>query len=878
MKLWVSIDGDGPCWPDVPGGGIGAVDADHVGLAGLTSALEIRLGLAGPKIEPALRIAAWAAKMRASLNTQPETFFARSFAVDPWAAAARVLSMRDALVTDGWTGRAVGLPRIDALAAVEAVGAPLPLGLPDRLAALRAALDDVAHLPDLELVLTEPINLQPPAWNALIDQLHARGAAVSPAPPQPGASHGDLAAAQALLRGEVANACAGDGSLILLDADTSLAAAEAVAEWLAAQTPEVQAGAVVLAPSGDTRLLDGALIRAGLPALGLSPGSAARGALQLLPLAFATTWHPIDPQALHDLLSLPQPPLPRWAAKCLARALSRQPGTSGPVWATAWRDIERIAAERDQYPAVWRAWTDPERFDRAEGMPLPAALTICERVASWADARTAIADDAILPVLARAARTVAGALAQLGEPMLSPDLLNRVVVQALGDGAPDPAREAQAGPLRAVSRPGAIFAAAPTLIWWGFVQSPTGALSQTWSATERAALTASGVLIDPPERAAAQRDAAAARVAYMAGERLILVAPARMDGEPTVAHPLAHRLGPLLSAAVRVRAERVLDHDDAPLFPVEGRTSAAPHPLPAKTPQWTLPAVAKQRLANRTESPTGLIRLTDCPLQWLLADVLRIGGGDQPTPSAARQEGELIHALAAQVFVPGAPPTGAEVQSRLDASMNACIATHAGALAAPEHAAQRDRLFNRAASGFALLALAIETGGYSIRATEEMLEKTFQDNLSMRGRADLVLDHPEHGPAVVDFKWTRGATRYEDELKEGRALQLAAYGAMAGEHRFATGAWCLPAQTRLLGEAGAGFATETPPAKRSIAETWDLLFDTWRSVLHTMGAGDVFATGLGPEDAPEQAVEGAKVPCTYCDYRTLCRVTDEETA
>ena len=63
----------------------------------------------------------------------------------------------------------------------------------------------------------------------------------------------------------------GDGTLVTIEADTSLMAAEAVAEWLAASPDVDLAGTVILSPNGDTSLLDAALEARGLPALGRLP-------------------------------------------------------------------------------------------------------------------------------------------------------------------------------------------------------------------------------------------------------------------------------------------------------------------------------------------------------------------------------------------------------------------------------------------------------------------------------------------------------------------------------------------------------------------------------------------------------------------------------
>ena len=146
-------------------------------------------------------------------------------------------------------------------------------------------------------------------------------------------------------------------------------------------------GTVILASDGDTALLDHALRARCVPALGLSASSPWRGALQVLPLAFAAAWQPFDPRVLLNLFLLPRPPVAAWVARRLARALSEEPGVGGRAWREAWAQIEERSLEintqsdadiarrkTDTTLAEWRAWTEVGRFARGEGMPLSEAL------------------------------------------------------------------------------------------------------------------------------------------------------------------------------------------------------------------------------------------------------------------------------------------------------------------------------------------------------------------------------------------------------------------------------------------------------------------------------------------------------------------------
>ena len=134
MRLVFGLGCDGPTCPDFPGAEQGALNSAVVGPAGLIDALELQLGLTAPREAEAVRIAAYAARLRAALAVDPTLFFAGSFARDPWATARALLAQRDELRLAGWSGGAVGAPRPDALALVERD--PPPPGFADRVRAV----------------------------------------------------------------------------------------------------------------------------------------------------------------------------------------------------------------------------------------------------------------------------------------------------------------------------------------------------------------------------------------------------------------------------------------------------------------------------------------------------------------------------------------------------------------------------------------------------------------------------------------------------------------------------------------------------------------------------------------------------------------------
>jgi ATP-dependent helicase/nuclease subunit B len=202
--------------------------------------------LLGPVSPKAVRTAAYLAKLRAAGDGK---FWSASFSKDAWSTAVLLLGWRDALVAGGWSGEPPGAPRPDDLSAAERAGAPLPPGLADRLTAVLAAISNRTGLRLERLSLIEPrVRLTPP-WRRLVDAIEAAGVPIDGWPAAPSAAPAsDLARVQAALSGAPPEPLQGDGSFTLVEADTALMAAEAVADWFAAGPKKELAGTVVLAP------------------------------------------------------------------------------------------------------------------------------------------------------------------------------------------------------------------------------------------------------------------------------------------------------------------------------------------------------------------------------------------------------------------------------------------------------------------------------------------------------------------------------------------------------------------------------------------------------------------------------------------------------
>lgn len=902
MRIVFGTAADGRAYPEHPGGGRGCVGGAVVGPAGLLDLLAAQLGLGAPPVPPVIRIATWQRKLEEA-DRAAARFWTASLSADGWATARRLLGWRDALVEAGWSAAALAdaPARLGDMAAADLAGPPLPRGRADLLREVVAAVEAGEATGIARLDLVEDVELLAPGWCRLVRALRAGGTAVGSATrPASVDAASDIGRLHAYLRTGSRERLAGDGTVCEVTAATAVAAAESVAEWLA-HDGGAAGETVLIVPDGDSGLLDQSLARRGLPVLGLSRPSPHRGALQALSLAFAVSWAPVDPGKLLELLLLPRPPLHGWAAAALSDALAREPGIGGPAWNSAWARIEeRLRDEagtsagaasdggdhgRDPDGTLgrWRAWIEAGRHDRRLGMPATDAVALCRRVVDWAVEVDDGGRDPLLLCAAAAARALSAALDALGRTHVTGLLIDRMIDQVIADGLPDAAREAQEGSLRGLVHPGALWGPARRVVWCGFPAGSRPTPRPPWDAAERAALETAGCRPETPS-AADRRQAAQWRAAALNAGSLVLVGAGLDRGVEVAPHPFHQRLRPLLAQegndpSVRVAAERLLVEGAVPLAAREVvRSAATAVRLPEARAAWPLPAALAARAADpsRRETATGLEDLLACQFRWVLKHLAGVRArGGRRIPGNERLLGDLAHALARQVFLPGEVPDPETVGKRAADGLGGLIGRIAAPLLLPGRASELAFARDRIPDALAVLAGFLARGRFVVEGVETEHERRLGP-ARVAGRVDLLVRGPDGRRAVVDLKWTRnGAGARRRELAEGRAIQLATYARLVEtDGAPAAAGYFLLRQRRLLAEEGSPLAAEGIRVARGLGRTWDAAARDGGRLRALAGMGTGVAAGIAgaekrlPDDAAFPTAAGT---CELCDMVRLCR-------
>lgn len=744
-----------------------AVGEVTVGPRGLLRLLESDLGIPPADQHAAEEVAVY----RSCLDEASDLarFYRESFEVDPVGVARTLLDWRRDWYLRGWDGMfpSDAPPRLADLAAVEKRAAGrVPGSFGERIRRILALLvERRTQIRGVEAL--DPLVDLPLLWRRLLQRL---GCTERPMPSGgAAAAESDLGKLQALLVAKRREPLRGDGSLLVVRAVSRDVTAQAVAEMLRGE--EDRQGLVVIA-SRDGIVLDNALQRVGLPRAGFQHYSPFRAASQVVKLALALVWEPLDPHRLLQFLIHPLSPLPWKARTRLAQAVAAQPGIGGPEWNKAVGDVAEHAADI-------RFWTTPERHPVAQGAPVEALRERVGRCARWLAKRLAAAGEDEPVQVYRAAYGQADALANTlaqrqdaGVARIAKVEVDRMVDE-VNRPLPDETTAPDADHVPATEHPGNVTEVVEQVFWWDVAPARMD-LTPTFSPAEHRALACAGVALAAAQDRIAADTRAWQRTVLNCRRRLVLVVH---DDDGGARHPLWGRIAGQLKGWKEARLDEGL---------LQGREEAlaalaipapplAKKPLPRKRRWWQLDAPIPRR---ESESYSSLAKAYYHPHQWVLDYHARLRGSRiTGVADGALLYGSLAHRMFEKFFTENAnwhTLSKAYAQRWLDATLDGLIATEGAVLLEHGRAVDRQRVTTTLERCLFGLLEHLERAGVAHATSEQAIEKPFDGGV-LRGYADLVLEREDGARAVLDAKW--GSERYRvTEIEQGRHLQLAVYG------------------------------------------------------------------------------------------------------
>ncbi len=846
-----------------------------VGPLGLLNILETGLGLLRADSTHAQRVTQYRDCLKRC--DTPDRFYHASFGVDPIGTTASLLSWRDAWYLHGWNGAlsASAGGRLADMAAVEGLarGQVFP-SIGQRLSQVAQALGQQrAGIETVELL--DPLAGFPKCWREVLAGLPVLPVRTFEPSADAGTVLGKLQRAlKATHEGKRPDGripFAGDDSVRILRAETGLVAAR----WLA-QALEGPPNDLAMIAGQERSLLEVVLDAALVARQGFLESSRLVPALQVLPLALATIWEPLDVYALLQFLSHPMGPVRAYARRRLAEEIAEAPGIGGPRWRAVIDELK--SQDPDHATALGESiafWIEHPRYRPAEGAPVATLLEKTRAVRDYFAARCADED----PIRSRAGATgyaqadsVAGALEALaaqGESTISPRELEALVSQCTGHGAPNFALYAQVGCVPSVAEPGALIEPFDRVIWW-HMGAPSLPERYPWSRREIDSLACVGVELPSLSEVLARQAQDWLRPILNARHQLILLLPP--PDEET--HPLWQEIQWFLAGIQPKPLEKWLTGQAGPPLP-----KIAPAPLPARRRWWTLAPDVK--IASRPrESYSSLDAFLNAPYQWVLKYPARLRPSNLLALSDKnRLYGNLSHRLIDQYFrtLKGQPLQDDALRAWFAQAFDRVVSEEGAVLLMPGRRGDYERLRSVLSGALEELQRQFSAAGIDLVESERALVGNFPGG-DLEGTADLVVRNSSGQRAIVDMKWS-GSTAHRERLASNRYLQLAVYAQMLRQE---TGAWPQVAYfileaSRLLALDGTFFpqalavqssaSGTTPQLWESFVSAWK-----WRKSQISSGTIEVAVEDIEPtldSTAPAGALEPKDLPAIYDDYRWL---------
>ena len=884
---------DGRGYPATAEGTSVAINQPVVGPQGLLELLESALGLAGTVVPAAVRIARYQGRLR-SLD-DGNRFYSRSFARDAWSTSKQILAWRDELYAAGWQGQSIvrGGGRIETLASLENTGG-LSLGRcsGERLNAVLDALRHETSLPIKRIDLLSPENKFPLMWRHLFDLLKSKSVSFRILQPQANKGTSDLAAVQRSFLVNNSVTVSGDGSFVVLDAEDEWQAADAVAAWLASGD---NSGTVIIRGSGSA-VLDAACHRQGLPRPGITESSPQRSVLQVLPLALEMLWEPLDLARILEFLSLPGSPLPSFVSHRFARALMLEPGIGGEPWTEAWQscvtdlakwrnadglDDAAVRKATDKARNEWQFWLEPQRFSRTAGIPAKTVQDVCQRISRWSAGAAQKNNDLLFMTAASHASALSEATAALATPFITAIQLGRMIDAITAEGASAPSASEEAAPWSVVDTPGQIWNTADSLVWWGFTDNTSSPPCRPWSNSEIEALSASDIHFEPIENIIFREADSWHQAILNTGSRAILVMPRRLHGEIAPPHPLWHEISARLDSPgsltkAKLPAESLSDSDTTKLSDrVIYRQGVSPLSLPSAQRWWKVPHSTVSRRPK--ESISSIKTLIECPFAWALKYGAKIQPGALNTlPDDEMLTGILAHAVVEDLFTRHKNWTPDDAAKEAVILFDSLAVTKAAPLLRQGCAIEFRRAKERISDSVRKLVQMIADAGLTVRGCEEEAAADIAPGQNFFGYLDLVLEDRNGRSVVLDLKWSKNDTYRRNEIRDGRALQLAAYTWLeqqAGRTSAGAGYYMLRQQT-LLFTSPSPFPSSCHVPGSDLEQTWTELRTAYDYRMTQLESGSVLVRGIkaADGDADIDPMPQLEPGCNFCNYQSLCGV------
>lgn len=789
----LGLDEDVPVSNPVQGG------VHYAGPNRLLWLLEIHLGFQGfPTGNDHLRIEQYRQVLTKWLQQDNTVFYAKSFYADQMATATELLSRRDELLLAGWNFKIASEQshRLEVLAALETLFfvdgieeeqencIRFSPGFADRFVQVLFGLKHKVN-PVLHIHLVEPFELLPYHFQRLLELLQHLGTTIQPIEVKVDQTNTDLN----LLQQRILNssqtqkkALQGDGSLLILQSKRETDSAKYLAKLLQ-QNPQLHPTILTLKKN---RTLDNALIQEGLPAMGVLSASSARPMLQIIKLAPAFLWEPIDPFKIMEFVTLKIKPLNEELSNRIAKQMAQSPGIDGEGWfrmiRTFFEELEERATKDktldvQQVQQQYNFWFRRRRYKSSQVVPVEDVIEIYQFLHQWAFRQFEAEGNKnqSLLVLSEQANRIKELLETLPENSLTYLELERII-RTIFEPSPVLFREQEVGFYPFIHHTACFVEQVPQLVWWNFVQEEPNHFFSKWYQSERTYLASKRVQLDTPKEENARLIWHRSQPILNAQQQLLLVMPSQVEGKAVHLHPLYSDL----EATFNNLAAITINVDDFHIptllqqhFNYPATVQLAPVQLGQPKPYIQIPEL-KEYLQIDYETYTSLDALFYYPYQWVFKYKTKLTKSS--ILSLVKDQtllGNLAHRFFEHLLKQDISHWNKQdVERWIDEQATKTFGQEGAVLLMYGREPDKVNFLHRMKYAAWSLVSIINKNGWTVRGTELNIDGNFSQ-VPVRAKADLVLDRSTE-TAIVDLKW-RGINYRQTLIKNEEDLQLVLY-------------------------------------------------------------------------------------------------------
>jgi len=469
--------------------------------------------------------------------------------------------------------------------------------------------------------------------------------------------------------------------------------------------------------------------------------------------------------------------------------------------------------------------------------------------------------------------------------------VERMLDSVIAEGGQNPDNITQASSWLNTLDSGAIGGAVDTIIWWGFTDPGQSSLS-FWSSEERSTLQCLGVNLESSEQVRARETKQWRRAIALAGKRLILVTPKRLQGTSTQIHPLWDEIRYFAVNRNDSDAEKEAKHAlllvDGQKLNRQNAVSFAGRQInlaPEASYSLPSPGVVTEVESDCIESPAKLSfsqmsTMLGCPAKWALSYHAGLRSMDALSlPSGNQMIGSLCHKIVEDLYTPLQSWEVEAAKERASELFNICVPQMAAELLEPGRELEKERYRLDVCRAVETLISAIDHAGLRVVETEGEVDGKELGGIPFRGYIDLLLEDADGNTFVIDLKWSGSSKYKKQEVKEGKALQLASYAWLLrkGNGAWAPGAYFMLAQGELITD-DEGFGSKVTDSPHCAEEVWNAGSQTWSAQFKQVQSGHVEVSGLIDEKELQACREESGLiysspPCYFCDFGKLCGKT-----